>query len=295
MGIFLFIYLSICDLLACFKKRSPSGLLTSSALFNYEHQVVDFKINFFKKKNGFKNFFKKKSVSGYLFQENSFFFLSSLLLAFFSAGSFLSSFSLRFSKKLKVGYFLLLVLNTLLIAETAATTPLLPLFLNLNKFSDFFFFKKFLLVDYGKKFTIVHATAQVQAAVKAALNFPTKNVNDLKKFNLLLKDSASVDVEPASAPNYLFLTNNFFTKNHKFFFLRNNEIYNKSRYSRNRQTYRTGVFWCIWLTVLTVIGLYFYFYVFLIKFTYAWIFFFLFILSFFFFYFRSKIERHWFF
>jgi hypothetical protein len=68
--------------------------------------------------------------------------------------------------------------------------------------------------------------------------------------------------------NYLFLFNSFFSVNKKFFFLRNNEIFNKSRYSRNRQTYRTGVFWCIWLTVLTVIGLYFYFYVFLIKFTY---------------------------
>jgi predicted membrane protein len=77
--------------------------------------------------------------------------------------------------------------------------------------------------------------------------------------------------------------------------LRNSTLYNKSRYSRNRQTYRTGVFWCIWLTVLTVIGLYFYFYVFLIKFTYAWVLFFIFIISYFFYYFRSKVERHFFF
>lgn len=94
----------------------------------------------------------------------------------------------------------------------------------------------------------------------------------LKKTDTVLAQQpiiSSVNVE-----RYLYLVNNFFSKNKKFFFMRNNEIYNKSRYSRNRQTYRTGVFWCIWLTVLTVIGLYFYFYVFLIKFTYIWIFFF---------------------
>ena len=51
-------------------------------------------------------------------------------------------------------------------------------------------------------------------------------------------------------------------------FLRACELYNKGRYSRNRQTYRTGAYWCMWLTVLSVIGLYFYFYIFLIKFTY---------------------------
>ena len=54
----------------------------------------------------------------------------------------------------------------------------------------------------------------------------------------------------------------------KIFFLRFSNIYNKGRYSRNRQTYRTGVYLCLWLTVLSVIGLYYYFYVFLIKFSY---------------------------
>jgi hypothetical protein len=77
------------------------------------------------------------------------------------------------------------------------------------------------------------------------------------------------------------------------FFLRANNLYNKSRYSRNRQTYRTGVYWCMWLTVLTVIGLYYYLYVFLIKFTYLWVLFYVSLLCFFFYYFKSRVERHW--
>ena len=77
------------------------------------------------------------------------------------------------------------------------------------------------------------------------------------------------------------------------FFLRVNSLYNKSRYSRNRQTYRTGVYWCMWLTVLSVIGLYYYLYVFLIKFTYVWSFFYASIACFFLYYFKSRSERHW--
>lgn len=36
------------------------------------------------------------------------------------------------------------------------------------------------------------------------------------------------------------------------FYLRN-EAFNKGRYARNRQTYRTGVLWCVWLTVFTIV------------------------------------------
>lgn len=34
-------------------------------------------------------------------------------------------------------------------------------------------------------------------------------------------------------------------KKFNFFFLRKNRIFNKSRYSRNRQLYRTGFYWCL--------------------------------------------------
>jgi hypothetical protein len=81
--------------------------------------------------------------------------------------------------------------------------------------------------------------------------------------------------------------------NKTHFYLRRNTIYNKSRYSRNKQNYRTGVFWCLWLTVLSVLGLYFYFYTFLIKFTYAWVLFFIIPLASSLYGLRNRSEQHW--
>ena len=58
--------------------------------------------------------------------------------------------------------------------------------------------------------------------------------------------------------------------NYSFFYLRKNKIFNKSRYSRNRQLYRTGVYWCLWLNIMIVYGLYFFFYRFTFNFGYLW-------------------------
>jgi hypothetical protein len=43
------------------------------------------------------------------------------------------------------------------------------------------------------------------------------------------------------------------------FFIRKTKSFNKSSYSRNRQLYRTGVYWCLWLNIILVYGLYFFF------------------------------------
>jgi hypothetical protein len=64
--------------------------------------------------------------------------------------------------------------------------------------------------------------------------------------------------------NYNYI-NNFI-----FLYLRKNRIFNKSRYSRNRQLYRTGVYWCLWLNIILVYGLYFLFYRFTFNFGYLW-------------------------
>lgn len=66
-------------------------------------------------------------------------------------------------------------------------------------------------------------------------------------------------------------------------FLRKNKIFNKSRYSRNRQTYRTGAYWCLYVNIIAVIAFYFWFYNFSINFSYIWWLLYSFILSFFFF------------
>lgn len=49
-------------------------------------------------------------------------------------------------------------------------------------------------------------------------------------------------------------------------FLRKTKIFNKGRYSRNRQFYRTGVYWCLYLSIILFTGLYYWFYHFIVNF-----------------------------
>jgi hypothetical protein len=64
--------------------------------------------------------------------------------------------------------------------------------------------------------------------------------------------------------------------------IRKFKVFNKGRYSRTRQLYRTGVYWCLFLNIILVVGLYFWFYRFMFNFGYIWWVFCLFAGSFFF-------------
>jgi len=50
--------------------------------------------------------------------------------------------------------------------------------------------------------------------------------------------------------------------------LRKTKSFNKSRYSRNRQYYRTGVFMCLWANIILVLGSYYLFFRLTLKFNY---------------------------
>lgn len=67
----------------------------------------------------------------------------------------------------------------------------------------------------------------------------------------------------------------------EFQFLRKNKVYNKGRYSRCRQNYRTGVYLCMYLSIVCIFGLYYWFYKFSFNFTYLWWLFIVFVGSFF--------------
>jgi hypothetical protein len=56
----------------------------------------------------------------------------------------------------------------------------------------------------------------------------------------------------------------------EFQFLRKNKIYNKGRYSRCRQNYRTGVYMCMYLSIVCIFGTYYWFFKFSFNFTYLW-------------------------
>lgn len=71
-------------------------------------------------------------------------------------------------------------------------------------------------------------------------------------------------------------------------YLRKNKVFNKSRYSRNRQTYRTGAYWCLYINIIAVVAFYFWFYKFTMNFGYLWWLLYSFILSIFF----SRALKH---
>lgn len=70
--------------------------------------------------------------------------------------------------------------------------------------------------------------------------------------------------------------------NMNILFLRKTKVFNKGRYSRNRQYYRTGVYWCLYVNIIAVVGIYFWFYRFNMNFGYLWWILYIFLFSFFF-------------
>ena len=114
------------------------------------------------------------------------------------------------------------------------------------------------------------------------LVFNFKNLNyRLFNLNVNLLNSWKINFSEASTNKHINLTNNFLKRsNFVFFYLRKNKIFNKGRYSRNRQTYRTGFYWCLWLNIFAIYGLHFAFYRFTFTFGYLWLLFIIFIGSF---------------
>ena len=98
-----------------------------------------------------------------------------------------------------------------------------------------------------------------------------------KEFKKNLQDSLTIRFSDSSVSKYIPMYN---LNQYKLYFLRKNRIFNKSRYSRNRQLYRTGFYWCLWLNIIVVYGLYYYFYRFTLNFGYMWVLLFIFFSSF---------------
>ena len=133
------------------------------------------------------------------------------------------------------------------------------------KYADNYFFSKFgkrlkeLFFTYKEGFLFILRLSNLHSfKFNLANKFKTKEF--LNKSPIKFSDS--------SVNKYISLKS---LNNFNFFFLRKNRIFNKSRYSRNRQLYRTGVYWCLWLNIIIVYGLFFLFYRFTFNFGYMWI------------------------
>jgi len=111
------------------------------------------------------------------------------------------------------------------------------------------------------------------------LNLFLKKDNNFfwKKLDVLKKNTQHNNINEQNKSNTIFLykPDSLITKPNAYecFFLRKTKSFNKGRYSRNRQVYRTGVYICFYVNVIAVCLLWFYFYKFKFKFTYYWWFF----------------------
>lgn len=124
-----------------------------------------------------------------------------------------------------------------------------------EKYNDFYF--KFAYLFPKKKFK-----SFLEIYVSLLKYKKYKLDNNFKNF---YKKLFLIKYKPTDATQFLSDTNV------TVMFLRKNKIFNKGRYSRNRQLYRTGVYWCLWLNIINVFGLYYYFYRFVFNFGYFYI------------------------
>nr|YP_740839.1 Ymf67 [Tetrahymena pigmentosa]ABI51748.1 Ymf67 [Tetrahymena pigmentosa] len=114
------------------------------------------------------------------------------------------------------------------------------------------------------------------------LNVFNKYLNLNVEFNnLFLNNIKQNFLINFSASNIVKYISDYSVNNSVILYLRKNKIFNKSRYSRNRQTYRTGAYWCLYINIIAVVAFYFWFYKFTMNFGYLWWLLYIFILSFF--------------
>ena len=143
--------------------------------------------------------------------------------------------------------------------KTTYISNTIKLYANAYQFNKLKFFKKNNF--YGNLFNYIN------------YNFVDLNLSFFKKINFNnnffknIYNNLPIRFSNSSINKYI----NFYNlPNYNFFYLRKNKIFNKGRYSRNRQLYRTGVYWCLWLNIMIVYGLYFFFYRFTFNFGYLW-------------------------
>jgi hypothetical protein len=138
-------------------------------------------------------------------------------------------------------------------------------------------FNEYFLLLWEKKFS----TYTNLGFLKTLNNFYISGVSN----NLFALTSVQTNKPLLSAPKFSSTSINKFLSvdqlnNFEFQFLRKNKVYNKGRYSRCRQNYRTGVYMCMYLSVCSIFGLYYWFYKFTFNFSYLWWFFIAFFASF---------------
>lgn len=107
-------------------------------------------------------------------------------------------------------------------------------------------------------------------SAKALLPLPAILVKMTAPVSFILSNMSSAFPTRFSPTNTVKYLTSWTTNALEVLFLRKNKVFNKGRYSRNRQFYRTGVYWCLYINIIAMVGLYFWFYRFVMNFGYLW-------------------------
>lgn len=116
-----------------------------------------------------------------------------------------------------------------------------------------------------KKTAIIYVIESVKYSTAKLLSFLKHLPTNIS--TLTFSSKYVIRYSPTSVVKYL---HNNYTNTLDILYLRKNKVFNKGRYSRNRQFYRTGVYWCLYINIIAIIGLYFWFYRFVMNFGYLW-------------------------
>lgn len=142
------------------------------------------------------------------------------------------------------------------VVDTAAALRFATLKKNTETYSKFL--KKYVKFDYTNYLVnnfIIFLNKKINCS--NLINF--KNINLKSKWKIIFNNSFL----------YKFISNDTI-KSYNILFLRKNRIFNKGRYSRNRQNYRTGVYWCLYVNIIAIMAIYYFFYRFSFNFGYFW-------------------------
>ncbi len=148
---------------------------------------------------------------------------------------------------------------------------------NIKKLNLNYFFNKLLISNilpsenYGKNLVKNNAYVFIKKKINTFKNSSVTVLSSLNNNSWIIKFSPS---------NFIKYINSLNLNIYNILYLRKNKVFNKGRYSRNRQYYRTGVYWCLYVNIIAVVGIYFWFYRFTMNFGYLWWLLFAFILSF---------------
>jgi hypothetical protein len=127
------------------------------------------------------------------------------------------------------------------------------------------FFRKESLKDFFLLSKVPQTTNFVGVLVKKDTNNFIWNKTDSMRKLVAQKNNVE-----SSGLTYIYKPESLVTPKSSFecLYLRKCKNFNKGRYSRNRQVYRTGVYMCFYINVIALYALWFYFYKFKFKFTY---------------------------